>query len=182
MDLFHVYMLIGAGVIFTLVVGRLLKSRFKSPTREERAQIDEQARADFDSLPKCVCGELAVYPAPVLKRDRGAWDWLRSYFAAAPRYKRDVNMMLPPTFCEAHVHVADALMDQFIFRIRSEYSQLNARVAAEAASFEQESLGKFVSDSLTDIQKRNTRKGPGALRVLPVLTMKNGTDDGSDGQ
>jgi hypothetical protein len=164
-------------VIFSLaLIGWLVVSRTKrsSTRRVEIAVAEENARLEFDSLPKCVCGEVARYPAPVLKRDRGAWDWLRNYFAAPPRYKRAVDMMLAPVFCESHVHVADAMMDQFIFRVRSEYSALNGKIAADAAGFEQEALLKCVSESLTENQKRAVRKAPTQLRVLP---MKTGTDD-----
>jgi hypothetical protein len=87
-------------------------------------------------------------------------------------------MMQQPVFCEAHAHVADAMMDQFIFRIRSEYSALNAKVAADAAGFEQEALLKCVAESLTETQKRIMRKAPTTIRVFAV---KTGTDDVGDG-
>ena len=165
--------------ISVLVVLFKMRGRFKPPTRADVLVAEEVARTEYDSLPKCICGEVAKYPAPVLERNRGAWDWLRSYFAAPPRYKRSVNLMLPPVFCSAHVHVADALMDQFIFRVRSEYSNLNAKIAGDAAGFEQEALLKCVGDSLTEIQRRATRRSPATIRVLP---MKTGTDDVVEGQ
>lgn len=171
MDFWQTY-----GVAF-LVVGvlailiRFIVKRFTGPTDVEIAAAEQ---AEYDALPKCVCGEIARLPAPMLKRDRGAWDWLRNYFAAPPRYKRVVDMMQPAVFCAAHAHVADAMMDQFIFRIRSEYSNVNAKIAADAAGFEQEALLKQVADSLTDSQKRATRKTPAPLRMLVART---GTDD-----
>jgi hypothetical protein len=135
---------------------------------------EEATRLDWELVPKCVCGEMATEPAPVLQRTRGAYDFMRKYFAAAPKYKRVIDLMRPPTFCKAHVHVADAKLDQFIFAVRSEYAALNSKVSADAAAFEQESLRIFVADSLTDKQKLETRKPRSALRVLP---QKTGTDD-----
>jgi hypothetical protein len=153
------------------IVGFLIVKKFRGPSD---AEVAAQEAAEYEALPKCVCGEIARVPAPMLKRDRGAWDWLRNYFAAPPRYKRVVDMMQPSVFCTAHAHVADAMMDQFIFRIRSEYSSINAKIAADAAGFEQEALLRQVADSLTDSQKRATRKAPPPLRMLSVRT---GTDD-----
>jgi hypothetical protein len=144
------------------------------------AASEERERAALEALPRCACGELAKFPAPVLMRDRGTWDWLRNYFAAPPRYKRTINMMLPPVFCQAHVHVADALMDQFVYRVRSEYAGLNSRTATEASAFEQETLARLVAESLTDLQKRASRKPLAAVRVLSA---KTGTDEtGSDNE
>ncbi len=157
-----------------LVFFGVLVRRLKHPIKIELMQAEDRARAEYEAAPKCVCGEVARFPAPVLKRDRGGWNWLRNYFAAPPSYRREVDMMQPPVFCQAHAHVADAAMDQFIFRVRSDYSALNMKIAADAAGFEQESLLRLVGESLTDNQKRSTRKVTAPLRVLP---MKTGTDD-----
>ena len=168
---------VGIGLLAAVAVvfGALYKQLHRR-TKSEIAITEEMQRAAYEALPKCVCGDVAKFPAPVLQRSRGAWDWLRSHFAAPPRYKRVVDLMQPPVFCSAHAHVADATMDQFIFGIRSEYSKLNARVAADAAGFEQEALMRLVADSLTDLQKRTVRKlNVPTIRVLPAA--KTGTDD-----
>ena len=136
--------------------------------------VDDTARLDWELVPKCVCGDMATEPAPLLQRTRGAYDFMRKYFAAAPKYKRVIDLMKPPAFCKTHVHVADAKLDQFIFAVRSEYAALNSKVSADAAAFEQESLRIYVADSLTETQKRATRKSTAPLRVLP---QKTGTDD-----
>lgn len=175
MDFWETY---GAGIgsiLIVMTIIRVWRDRTKKQTKLEVTTAEDAARAAYDALPKCVCGELATSPAPVLKRTRGAWDWLRTHFAAPPRYSRVTDLMRPAVFCASHAHVADALLDQFIFRIRSGYSELNARVAAEAAAYEQEALLRSVNESLTELQKRATRKAPATIRVLP---MKTGTDDG----
>ena len=150
-----------------LIIVAVIKSWFKKPAKAQLIISEEVARAEYDALPKCVCGDLAKYPAPVLRRDRGAWDWLRSHFAAAPRYKRAVDLMRQPVFCESHAHLADALLDQFIFSIRKAYSELNAKVAADAAGFESEALTRLVAENLTEQQKRYARKTAAPLRLLP---------------
>lgn len=175
MDFWQNYGLYLFLVVSLLVAFLILRNSWKNPVKLEMARAEEEAREAFDAAPKCVCGELAKLPAPILERNRGGWSWLRNYFAAPPSYRRRVDDMQTPVFCAAHAHVADALMDQFIFRVRSEYSTLNTKIAADAAGFEQEALLRAVSDSLTDTQKRATRKAPATIRVLPVRT---GTDDG----
>jgi hypothetical protein len=162
-----------AGVVIFLGV---LLNRLRKPIKIEVMEAEERLRAEHDAAPKCVCGELARFPAPVLQRDRGGWNWLRNFFAAPPSYRRVVDMMQPSVFCQAHAHVADAVMDQFIFRVRSDYSALNARIAADAAGFEQESLLRLVGESLTENQKRATRRTTAPIRVL---SLRNGTDDSS---
>lgn len=162
------------GVAFVVLIVRSARRRPQIVPRLDIILAEEQARLEYEQAPKCVCGEIARFPAPVLKRNRGAWDWLRVMFAAPPRYTRQVDMMRMPVFCEAHVYVADAMMDKFIFSIRNEFSSLNAKIAADAAGFEQEALMRCVADSLTENQKRATRKTTATLRVLPA---KNGTDD-----
>jgi hypothetical protein len=135
---------------------------------------EEQAKLDYELVPKCVCGAVATRPAPILRRTRGAYDFLRNYFAVAPRYKRIIDPMQTPEYCEQHAHTADAKLDQFIFAVRSKYAALNAEISAEAAAFEQESLRNYVAESLTDLQKKFLRKPASTLRVLPP---KTGTDD-----
>ena len=135
---------------------------------------EEQAKLDYELVPKCVCGAVATRPAPILRRTRGAYDFFRNYFAVAPRYKRIIDPMQSPEYCEQHAHTADAKLDQFIFAVRSKYAALNAEISAEAAAFEQESLRNYVAESLTDLQKKFLRKPVNTLRVLPP---KTGTDD-----
>lgn len=180
MDFWTTYGLAIALIVAAIGLGSLVIRHRRTIIVEPNPQdVIEAERAAFEALPKCVCGELARFPAPILQRDRGAWDWLRNYFAAPPRYKRVVDMQAAPVFCAAHAHVADAMLDQFVFRIRGELSSLNAKIAADSAGFEQEALLKQVADSLTDNQKRATRKAPATIRVLP---QKTGTDDSvSDG-
>ena len=178
MDFWQEYWLVFVAIVLGIAAYKMKKS--KPPTKMEVIATEEVIRAEYEALPKCACGEVARFPAPVLTRDRGTWDWLRSYFAAPPRYKRTINMMLPPVFCQAHVHVADAIMDQFVYRVRNEYAGLNSRIAAEAAGFEQETLAKLVGESLTEQQKRASRKPLATVRVLPA---KTGTDDpGNEGE
>jgi hypothetical protein len=152
----------------------LLVLRIRRSSPVDKLVIEERQRVERESAERCVCGEIATDPAPVLKRGRGAWDWLRNLYGAPPRYTREVDHMRRPTFCRAHVHVADAMLDQFVFGIRARYSELNADIAAKAAGFEQEHLQRQVADSLTEKQKRATR--PSALRMLPTA-QKTGTED-----
>lgn len=133
------------------LVGVILRRR-STPTIES-FETALQARAN--DAPRCVCGEPATHPAPVLKRSRG--DILRSYFGAPPRYKRAVEDEAPPAYCHSHAHLADVLLDQFVYTIRSEQASVNASIAARAANYEQEGLPKAIADSLTEEQKRAKR-------------------------
>ena len=159
-----------------VVIGLGLRIRWRAQKRKPSGEVmtaEESARLEWELVPKCVCGEMATEPAPLLQRTRGAYDFLRKYFAVAPRYKRVIDLMKPPAFCKTHVHVADAKLDQFIFGVRSKYAALNSDVSAEAAAFELEALRNLVADSLTDTQKR-AQKRSSTLRVLP---QKTGTDE-----
>jgi hypothetical protein len=154
-----------AGTVMCFIIIIMVMLKRKPPVN--MTLTEERERSVAETLPKCVCGEIATDPAPGLKRGRGAWDWLRNLYGAPPRYTREVDYMRPPVFCRAHVHVADALLDKFVFGIRSRYSGLNAEIAGEAAGFEQEHLAKQVADSLTEKQKRDQkRSAPGPLRVV----------------
>jgi hypothetical protein len=134
--------------------------------------VEEQERIAFEAAPKCVCGEVATHPTPRLQRSRGSW--IRKFFAAPPSYRREVDPMARPALCEPHAHVADSLMDRFIFGVRQEHATLNAKIAQDAAGFEQEALLNMLRESLTDKQKRAQRLPvPISIRALP----KNGTDD-----
>lgn len=178
MDLWQNYGLIFIAIAIVVFVINAARSH-RRPSTVDAALAEEYARAEYDAKPRCItgCGEVALYPVPLLARSRGFFDWLRRYFAAPPRYKRELDMMLPPVLCTDHVHVADAELDKFIFRVRSEYASLNAKIATDAAGFSQEALLKAVTDSLTENQKRATRKAPATIRVLPART---GTDDAAN--
>jgi hypothetical protein len=174
MDFWNSYGLALVAVAAVVVLVLRIRWRVKNKPGTALLSVDETARGDWELVPKCVCGEVATEPAPILQRTRGAYDMMRKYFAAAPKYKRVIDLMRQPAFCKTHVHVADARLDQFIFSVRSEYAALNSKVSADAAAFELESLRNLVADSLTETQKRATRKSVAPLRVLP---QKTGTDD-----
>jgi hypothetical protein len=164
----------GLLILFTVMV-KLGKKLFSGPSKDDLKIQEEIARAELEARPKCVCGELATEPMPMLKRSRGALDWLRSVFAAPPRYKRMIDRMQPPAICRYHADSADAMLDEWIFKTRARYADLNTKTAIEAASFEQEALAAQLSNSLTELQKRATRKPTAQnLRVLPAV--RNGTD------
>ena len=127
----------------------------------------EIARQERDlAAPRCICGDQATHPAPILERSRG--DILRSYFGAPPRYKRTVDPIGTLAYCRSHAHLADVLLDQFVYTIRSEQASTNAAIAAKAANYEQEGLPKAIGDSLTEEQKR-------AKRTSNVTRLNTGT-------
>ena len=141
-----------------------------------------------EELPHCVCGEYATHLAPKLVRKRT--DWLRIFFATAPRYKR----VVPPmdyvfgmfqavhqieefVFCETHAHVADAMMDKFIYQdIRAMQADTNEKIAVSAAGFEQEGLLEKIRASLTDTQKKAARRGQSQGQVRLIQSQRTGTD------
>lgn len=138
------------------------------PADVRRAIDEETHRALLDASPKCICGEQATQPMPILNRSRGASNYVREWFAMPPRYRRVVNPMGLPMLCASHAHVADAVLDHFIHnRVRAVLSEASARVAVEAAGFEQEGLLQKIADGLTDRQKRTTRGSMSPVRVLP---------------
>jgi hypothetical protein len=165
--------ILAAVVIAALIVAFRLRQR----PNLSLAMDAERERIAIEAAPKCCCGEVATDPAPVLNRGRGAWDWLRNLYGAPPRYTRKVDHDRPPVLCSAHAHVADAMLDAFIFGIRNEYSALNATIAARAAGFEQEHLLRQITESLTDKQKRSQRVPMGAT---PLRSVRTGTDGDSD--
>ena len=134
---------------------------------------EERERMAFESAPKCLCGEVATHPVPRLRRSRGSW--LRKLFAAPPSYRREVDPMARPALCEPHAHAADSFMDRFVFGVRQEYANLNAKVATDAASFEQEALLRLLRESLTDAQKRAQRLP--VVAAVRALSPRTGTDD-----
>jgi len=137
-------------IVIVLAFVMFLRRR-SSKTTATRISI-----APEDVRPRCVCGDLATDPGPSLRRTRG--DWLRSIFAAPPRYRRTVEALSEPVYCRSHAHLADVLLDQFIYDLRAKQAAQNAAIASSAANFEQEGLRKLIVDSLTDDQKRAARK------------------------
>ncbi len=98
-----------------------------------------------------VCGLPATQVMPKIERGRGAWSWFRELFALPPQYKRTVPAFRPPTLCDSHAHVADAHVEEFIHvRVRGKLTEAYREIAKEAAVFEQETLAKLLTESLTD--------------------------------
>jgi hypothetical protein len=149
---------------------------------QERVQIEEQE-------PRCPCGALATHPLPKLVRQRESW--LQKFYAMAPQYRRVVPLgyVLIPIFekeiqpklevCETHAHVADSMMDNFIYQdIRAEQAKINEAVAIKSAAFEQEALLKKITESMTDQQKRAVRKVT-SLAPVPQLKTAKGDNTGT---
>lgn len=140
------------------------RSLLKRGVNNGRQDLRELPAVDGDYIrvadltPRCFCGEDATEPMPLLKRGRGTFDFLRRLYAAPPRYVRSIDSRRQPELCRIHAHVADAKMDEFIFmRVRGIFAEANSKVATEAASFERESLLKYLNDSLTDREKKVLR-------------------------
>jgi hypothetical protein len=122
--------------------------------------------------PRCPCGVPATHPAPKLVRRRTGW--LRSMFATAPAYKRVVPRgpysLEQLVFCETHAHVADSMMDRFVFeRIRGVQSEANERIAIEAAAFEGEKLTEQIR-SITAKKYESIAPPAPPLRLLQTGT------------
>ena len=146
------FLLVGLFLIaIAFVVGSIFRRRSTLTIASLELAQQEQAR----NAPRCVCGEVATEPGPLFARSRS--DILRSYFGAPPRYKRRVDPVGTPLYCPSHAHLADVLVDQFVYTIRSEQSQNNAAIAAKVANYEQEGLSRAIADSLTEEQKRAKR-------------------------
>lgn len=158
-----------------------------SPTDDDLKALEFSRQQDREEeRPRCVCGELATHVTPKLVRKRTSW--VRSFFAMAPRYKR----VVPPTsylfglweldipiedlgLCQTHAHVADAMMDKFIYQdVRAMQADTNEKIAIKAAGFEQEALLEQIKASLTDNQKKAARRGQSSGQVR--LLTKTGTD------
>ena len=169
-----------AGFVVASLMYALKVVSFRAWARSAKKaeELAEEARRQaLDAAPKCVCGELATECMPQLRRSRGALDLLREWFAMPPRYRRVVETGGALCLCSSHAHVADALLDHFIHaRIRAAFTKAYSEVAIDVAGFEQERLMVQLSESLTDNQKRATRKSVSTLRVLP----KTGTE--ADGE
>ncbi len=143
------------GALLLLAVGIIVGTLFRRRSTLTIASLEIAQQEQARNAPRCVCGEVATHPAPILKRSRS--DVLRSYFGAPPRYKRAVDHGAEPVYCHSHAHLADVLMDQHVYTIRSEQAATNAAIAAKAANYEQEGLPKAIADSLTEEQKRAKR-------------------------
>lgn len=123
-----------------------------------------------DAPPTCVCGALATHPAPYLEWARtGVGAWLRKLHGAPPRYDRKVNNMHAHIYCEMHARIADTALDQFVFDVRKQYSDLNHKIASDAAKFENEGLAVKIADTLTPTQKRQ--------KSNVTRLVRNGTTD-----
>lgn len=120
--------------------------------------------ARVPDVQRCICGEAATDPGPVLKRSRG--DVLRSYFGAPPRYKRAIDLMAPPKYCRSHAHLADVLMDRHIYDLRAEQAATNASIAGKAANYEQEGLDRQIAESLTEDQKKASKRTSNVTRLV----------------
>lgn len=155
---FGLVMAIAAALV---VVTIAVIARRRLGTHNDLARLEAE-RAIEDMRQRCVCGEIATAPKPTLRRSRN--DWIGQLFAAPPRYRRHVDPMDPPAFCSTHAHLADRELDRVITAIRARQAALTAEIAGEVANFEQEGLAKKISDSLTDEQKRVSKRG--ALRAV----------------
>lgn len=156
-----------------LAVAAVIVVRLRSRVHQIVIPVEEQERLALEAAPKCICGEVATHALPRLRRSRGSW--LRKLFAAPPSYRREEDPMARPVLCEPHAHAADSFMDRFIFGVRQEYANLNAKIATDAAGFEQESLVKLIRESLTDAQKRAQRL-PVPVSIRSIAP-RNGTED-----
>jgi hypothetical protein len=157
--------------VLVIAVAMALRSLFMKKTRElaQDVHMANALEAFGEQVPRCLCGEPATEPMPVLRRDRGTFDFLRKLFAAPPRYVRYVDKNAAPALCAVHAHVADAKMDEFIFqRVRAVFAVANATVAIEAAGFERESLAKHLEGSLTDRERKSLRKTTNNVISLAV--------------
>lgn len=150
----------------------LVSKKEKDRLNREKAEAEEAQRLAYEAAPKCICGELATESLPMLKRSRGAINFFREWFAMPPHYRRVVDKEAPLALCRSHAHVADAMLDHFIHSVRASFCETYSGVAIKAAGFEQEKLMAQLNESLTEAQKRASRKVVAPLRVLP----KTGTD------
>jgi hypothetical protein len=171
----------------------------RPPTLEEFEALQAVNRDEEEaSVRRCPCGELATHPVPKLVRERN--DGKQAIYAAPPRYRRAVphgstilNTLLYfltlgnirireeplSDVCEAHAHVADADMDNFIYNeIRAEQARTNIAIAQKAAAFETENMLKRISDSLTEEQKRKVRQL--SAKRNDIRAVSNGTGPTSE--
>jgi len=163
-----------AGAVIAIILLGVIAFRRRTHMVDLAVLAERERERVANETKPCVCGEPATDPAPILRRNRGGWDWLRNYFGAPPRYTREVDGMKPHVFCRSHAHVADELMSQWIFDTRAKYSALNVETSVGAAGFEQEHLLTKVKASLTENQKRATKANQ-PLRMVPKVDEGTGT-------
>lgn len=147
------------------------RSIYPEPTEEDYLALSYSQQQDQESsTPRCPCGELATHAAPRLVRER--IDGRQQVFASAPRYRRVIPResylwglvdadpsTIKPDLCEAHAHMADSELDQFIFtEIRARQAKLNQEIASRASEFETEKLMQRIRDNLTEEQKKKVRQ------------------------
>lgn len=145
----------GIAVLINFVIKNVLRRGENGPSKEE---IEEAAislvREAEAATPKCPCGAVATHSPPRLVRSRTGW--LRAFFGGSPLYRRRVVVTDIPVFCESHAHVADSMMDRFIYeRIRAIQAETNERICVEAAAFETENLLDKIRDSIEAPKKKN---------------------------
>ncbi len=159
------------GSAILLVIRRVFRNA-KSPPQELAPPVEE---VDRDTT-KCICGALATEPLPTMERTRGIGDSIRGYFSMPPRYRRILRQGVP-VVCRAHAYVADSMVEHFInAKVYAAFSEAYQRVAIEAASFDTESMEKFIEASLTDAQRKIVMRKSGPVTTLRILP-KTGTDD-----
>lgn len=155
-------------ISFVLSIKLLIKRFRKGESNDEQLEEKPVERHEA-SWPKCVCGANASHAAPRLVRSRTGWG--RGQYAEAPTYKRSVNKrpehMDDFVFCETHAHVADSMMDRFIYeRIRAVQAEANEKISIEASAFERELLIGKIKATLDDRKKRLSEAPKGTLQLL----------------
>jgi len=189
------FVLIGISLAVRFVVGwisnapeqrDILSEPHRNLAREEDMTFQEEVLCQ-------VCGDLATHPKPQLIRQRTSF--LQAFFAMAPRYKRVVPKPAGPVeyflhlvtlgattlsrepaseLCVTHAHVADAMMDQFLYTdIRAAQSRTNEQIAIKAAEFESEKLIDKLRESLTEEQKKKRIRRSQAPRQLRAVANGN---------
>jgi hypothetical protein len=143
--------ILGTVICIAFLIGVALRKHSKVIMSQVTAPVELDR-----SVLRCPCGEEATHPSPTMARSRG--DILRSLFGAGPRYRRTVEALGIPVYCRSHAHLADVFMDKFIYGVRTEQAETHANIAVRAANFEQEGLQKMILESLTDDQKRASRR------------------------
>ena len=146
----------------------------RAPTQEEvealALNMVQEAEAQ---IPKCPCGNRATHASPRLVRSRTGW--LRSYFGIAPLYRRVVPKFSEGgelVFCETHAHVADSMMDRFIYdRVRAVLAEANERISVEAAAFETENLLDQIKTSIEPTPKKKNEQ----VQSQPPVRLLTGT-------
>lgn len=158
------FLIIPAILVSIIFLMWMFRRRSQVQAAQRIGSYEHAPPARDHDAPRCVCGEPATDPAPVLKRSRS--DVLRSYFGAPPRYKRAVDHMAVPAYCRSHAHLADVLLDRFVYDLRAEQAATNASIAAKAANYEQEGLAKQIVESLTDDQRKASRRPSNVTRLV----------------